>query len=1232
MAPKRKSSSSGNRLSSKKPRAVQVDDIPSPIEPSQGSPPLARRQRQANPLFSGTDVTPQSPLPVISAANDKALPEYIRHYQKLCQKDGLPVHILQDLKRSYAFFKHQLSSEAFEQRANPALVTEWIQVCKRFRNTHGIKLLDCLTRRWEELSRIATSGYVDQKWASEVEELINTTNELCPSVPNGCSTSKWTSFIPFLLTEQERKTSIVDVDKLKRIAGLQSHNIKSGFDYVYYPFPETRAHEVAASEQIAREMKEPGILSDGARVEHVVNRPPYHARLPCDVAFRRHFHPAGVLSSLVRSVLSWGKQSPRRRPAAQARIHLTPRPDPKKPLKQLSPVRDARHRVSKIAAPPMNVPKLRGGGKKTGFGSSSSSSERAPGYRESRKPVDSDDDSSSDGGPRAPTRPDSKSPELVQVGPGYQGNYQAPRSDASASDLEPASNEAGAPIVGAQAGAESGINTALSPSGLESDADEEEHQSEQDQEATASIRTAEFTNTDGSGDETPHGEAEEEVSSSGSAEDIPHAEIKQESMSAGSAGDVPPGEVVGATAESSIRGPPQDPLSEYEDAPVSDSSPSLPSSTDPDPPTEVSGAVALNDNIGAHLGTTQRPQATHTVNELGSPIQLAPVNRPGSFVSKAYPATDWSPSSGHSALPSEAATRNALGDITDRFDHEEVHDEVVDEEEEEEEDQQDEGLSPGNKENQDPIHARPGSPLPSESDDESLSEPSVLAGQEDGPCHPCPKYRGQFHHRCDCEKLQAGSEHDEESPGGSVPSEDSVPIAPESESARAVRYMTELHRYVVRTPTDQRPAPESTPLGATEIEDLARVLILYALRRNRHLNGVMTPFEEPNSRHFRQPTPSRENGTWYSALLEWARVLADFEDPNGHTSMGSARSAAQNLAAHISRLRTYFYGDETDLYSRRTLRSYVRVLADLLPTLQGMLYIDEDEGRVIEDPEAILDTVTAGSTVNESDAEAAQSTEPARYTDDQMTHARVVRMRTLLDRLRQSFGLGLPDEQSAIRSFKSFRHPRRLALDAANTRAAYETLERAAEAAQRIAARLSPDLLTEPDDDLMQQDLQLVSGGLAIIQYRIYGFARDTPFAGAGGSEFDYGAHEVTPQLSPVTATSGFPAQPTQSTTPAGGPTSEASTGNRTTSATTNTPPTRADYTTWMFAYEMREELQHRGVQVPTGSTGAVMAQMLVDADNAANTGRGNRRSYRFQANKPNARGKPKGYQYPADL
>ena len=400
------------------------------------------------------------------------------------------------------------------------------------------------------------------------------------------------------------------------------------------------------------------------------------------------------------------------------------------------------------------------------------------------------------------------------------------------------------------------------------------------------------------------------------------------------------------------------------------------------------------------------------------------------------------------------------------------------------------------------------------------------------------------------------------------------------------------------------------------------MLILYALRRDRHLNGVMTPFEGPNSRHFRHPTPSRENGTWYSALLEWARVLADFEDPNGHTSMGS----------HVSRLRTHFYGDETDLYSRRTLRSYVRVLADRFPAFQAMLYIDEDEDRVIQDPEAILETAIAGAIPPDSGREDGLSAEIARVTEDEVTHAQIVRMRALLDRLRQYFGLGLPEGRSAVRSFRAFRRPSRLALDGPNVRSPYEILERAVDAAQRIADRLSRDLLTGPDDGPIQQDLRLMTGGLAVIQMRVYGMARDTPLAGVGGSEFEYDDHEVTPQLSPVTATPVTPAQPPQTTTPAGSAPTGAPTGNRTTFATTNTALLPADYTTWMFAYEMREELQHRGVHVPNGSTAAVMAQMLVNADSAANKGRGNRRSYRLQENKPNARGKPKGYQYPAEL
>ena len=1180
MAPKRKSSDYSNRLSSKKPRAVQVNVTSSPIESSQRSPPLARRERQSNPLFPGSNVTPQSPLPVISAANERALPEYIKHYQNLCQKDELPTHILQDLKRSYTFFKHQLSSEAFEHRVNPALVKEWIQVCEQFRDKHGIGLLDCLSRKWEELSRVATSGYADQDWATEVEELINTTNQLSPSVPSSCSASKWASLTPFFLTDQDRKKAIEDVEKLKRLAGLQSHNIKSGFDYVYYPFPETRAHEVAASEQITREMKEPGILSDGAKVEYVINRPPYHARLPHAVAYQRRFRLVGVASRLVRSMLSWDKQKPRQRPAALARTHLTPRPDPKKSLQQLAPVRDARHRISKVAPPPRNAPRLRGGGRKDDFGSSSSTSKHAPGYRESRKQVDSDDESSSDGGPRAPTRVDPESPELLQVGPGYQGNYRSSEHDTSDSDLEPATGVPGVPIAGAQDNADGETSTAVPPNDFYSEASEEEYQSGENPEAISRIKSEDLTESDGFGDEMPLGEADQEAHSSGSSEDIFQSEVKQESLSP----------------------------------------------TAPNQPIEMSGAVALNDDVGSHLRTTQRPHATYAVNELGSPIQLAPVDRPRSFVRNAYPsvrATDWSSSSTDSALPSEAATRRALGDITDQFGHEENRDEdtSMDDDDNDEDDDDDEWPSPDDKENRGPIAPTQNPP------DGSLADPAVISGQEAGPCHPCPKYKGLFHHRCNCEGIPKESVEGSRPPENPVPSP--APVAGETRSARAVRHSRELRRYVVGPPAGQAVEHESTELGAHGIEDRARWLILYALDNDRFLNGGVTPFEGPNSRYFRRPNPNHENEGWYSYLMRWATVLADFEDPDGHTSIGVARSAAQHLATHMSTLRTHFYGDENNLYSLRILRSYATRLADLYPTIQDRLYFDEEEGRVIEDPEAIADTAIAGAIPTVSGPEAAQSTAPAHHTEDKVTHAQIVQMRTLVDRLRQYFGLGLPTELSGVRSFSAFRRPSPVGIDTLSgvRRNQYDTLNRAVDAVQRIADRLRSELPPAPDDVPTRQDLQLAAGGLIVIQSRYYGTVRNTPKAGEGGSDFDYNAYERTPRLSPLHTSPSSSAQAPPNTTHA------SPSGSHTTPAAATTRPTLEAYTTWMFGYEMREELQHRGVPLPTGNIRvAGLAQMLVDADSMTppNLGRGNRHSYRLNENKPGARGKPQGYQYPA--
>ncbi len=86
----------------------------------------------------------------------------------------------------------------------------------------------------------------------------------------------------------------------------QGINYRSAYDYVHCPFPETRAHEVAQSEQISRELASPEIYSEGPRVEYLVNRPPAHTQDPATLSVfttRRKLGPFGWVRSVVRKLL-----------------------------------------------------------------------------------------------------------------------------------------------------------------------------------------------------------------------------------------------------------------------------------------------------------------------------------------------------------------------------------------------------------------------------------------------------------------------------------------------------------------------------------------------------------------------------------------------------------------------------------------------------------------------------------------------------------------------------------------------------------------------------------------------------------------------------------------------------------------------------------------------------------------------------------------------------------------
>lgn len=65
----------------------------------------------------------------------------------------------------------------------------------------------------------------------------------------------------------------------RRRAVLRETSMPSSFEYVNYNMPETVPQEVVQRRQVARDMADPGIRSDGHRITDIVHLPPRHATL-----------------------------------------------------------------------------------------------------------------------------------------------------------------------------------------------------------------------------------------------------------------------------------------------------------------------------------------------------------------------------------------------------------------------------------------------------------------------------------------------------------------------------------------------------------------------------------------------------------------------------------------------------------------------------------------------------------------------------------------------------------------------------------------------------------------------------------------------------------------------------------------------------------------------------------------------------------------------------------------
>lgn len=96
---------------------------------------------------------------------------------------------------------------------------------------------------------------------------------------------------------------------------LQGRNVTLAYDYVFHPFPENRANEVAQSRLIERDLREPGVQSEGLLPEDCVNLPPSHCRPPGMYTGHKRRDPRGpyeVFKALTSEMIQCIVQRPRR--------------------------------------------------------------------------------------------------------------------------------------------------------------------------------------------------------------------------------------------------------------------------------------------------------------------------------------------------------------------------------------------------------------------------------------------------------------------------------------------------------------------------------------------------------------------------------------------------------------------------------------------------------------------------------------------------------------------------------------------------------------------------------------------------------------------------------------------------------------------------------------------------------------------------------------------------------
>jgi len=155
----------------------------------------------------------------------------------------------------------QISSYTWEPKARPAL--QWAVI--RFNHLTGGPTI---VRRHGRIVECWSAG-IDGNSATVVEQLIPESSDR-----DGTQSS---DDLPAGSPNSNAKTRSLGPVEYPKPYG---RNITVAYDYVYYPNPENRAQEVAESRRITRDLRDPGIISDGPRIEDCINLPPPHVRPP----------------------------------------------------------------------------------------------------------------------------------------------------------------------------------------------------------------------------------------------------------------------------------------------------------------------------------------------------------------------------------------------------------------------------------------------------------------------------------------------------------------------------------------------------------------------------------------------------------------------------------------------------------------------------------------------------------------------------------------------------------------------------------------------------------------------------------------------------------------------------------------------------------------------------------------------------------------------------------------